>query len=289
MLYASQVAAAIGCNRHKKINDAMDLMWERLAPESYYAALRRNGVESEAERIDKLLSTDERARVVLETSMLTCATSSDVATKYDSVARKIDSFDSLSENDRKLIDSAVKRNLYTNYGTASEHHALVKVRETLGINAHPDPGFYKDKIGEVAGGTVDVWIGGKIDAITEDRSLVIEIKNRIRRLFYKVPFYEIVQLQCYLHLLDVSRGAVVECLTTAPETSTINVVPVRRDRELWNETIVPKAIAFAATFVDLINSTTTQDDYLRSSKPAAFLQARMDAHRKKKATLTWSR
>lgn len=279
MLYASQVAAAIGCNRHKKPNDALDLMWERLAPETFYAALRRNGVASEAEKIDKILDTDERARLVFETSMLACATSSDVASKYDSVSKRIEHFESLSPEDRKLIDAAVKRNLYTNYGTASEHHALVKVRE-MGIAAHPDPAFYKDCIGDVASGTVEVWIGGKIDAITEDRSLVLEIKNRIRRLFYRVPFYEIVQVQCYLHLLNVSRGAVVECLTTSPDNSHINIVSVRRDRDLWNEVIVPKALAFAATFVDIINSTSVQDEYLSSPKRAAWLQARMNAHLK---------
>lgn len=282
MLYASQVAAAIGCNRHKKQDDAIDLMWERLAPESYYAALRRNGVESDAEKIDKLLSADERARVVVETSMLACATSSDVAMKYDSVSKKIGSFGDMTEEQRALVDSAVKRNLYTNYGTASEHHALVKVRETLGINAYPDAAFYKDKIGEIransGGPPIDVWIGGKIDAINEDRSLVIEIKNRIRRLFYKVPFYEIIQVQCYLHLLDVSRGAVVECLTTAPQNSSINIVPVKRDRDLWTETIVPKSLAFAATFVDIINSTAIQDAYMSSPKRAAFVQAKMSEY-----------
>lgn len=273
ILYASQIAAAIGCNRHKKPSDALEMMWERLAPESYYAALRRNSVESEAEKINKIITTDERARVVMETSMLSCETSSDVASQYDTVAKKINALDFLDEEDRKLFDATVKRNLFTNYGTASEHHALVKVRETLGINAHPDAAFYKEKLGDVNG--VEVWIGGKIDAITEDRSLVIEIKNRIRRLFYKVPFYEIVQVQCYLQLLNVSRGAIVECLTTAPDNSTINIVPVRRDRDLWTETVVPKALAFAATFVDIINNADFQDDYLKSTKRSLVVQTRM--------------
>jgi hypothetical protein len=88
--------------------------------------------------------------------------------------------------------------------------------------------------------------------------------------------------------LDVSRGAIVECLTTAPETSIINVDHQRRDRELWNETIVPQALAFTSTFVDLINSQAMQDEYFQARKPAAFLRARMDAHRKKNSTLTWS-
>ena len=272
IVYASQVAAAIGCNRHKKPSDALELMWERVDPESYHAALARNGVESEAACIDRIASDNDDARGILQRSMVQCASSTDVAARYDLASRSVSTLASLEDDDRRIVDAAIKRNLYTNYGTASEHHALVKVRETLGIDARPDPTFYKQRVGEVGG--TPIWIGGKIDAITDDR-IVIEIKNRIRRLFYKVPFYEVVQVQCYLALLDVPRGAVVECLTTAPGTSTINIVPVRRDRMLWNETIVPKVKAFVAVFLDLMEDVAFQDAYLSSPRRAAVVQARM--------------
>ena len=42
--------------------------------------------------------------------------------------------------------------------------------------------FFKKKIGEYK--DTNWYIGGKIDGITEDNTLV-EIKNRIYRLFYK--------------------------------------------------------------------------------------------------------
>lgn len=272
IVYASQVAAAIGCNRHKKPSDALELMWERVAPESFQAALRRNGVESETDRIDRIATASDDARGALQRSMQTCATSTDVAAEYDVASRFVSGMNDLPDNDRKLVDSAIKRNLFTNYGTASEYQALVKVRETLGIDARPDPTFYKLCVGTVRG--VPVWIGGKIDAITPD-NIVIEIKNRIRRLFYKVPFYEVVQVQCYLALLDVSRGAVVECITTAPGNSTINIVPVRRDRLLWTDTVVPKVKAFVHVFMDLLEDQAFQDEFLTSPRRAAVIQARV--------------
>jgi len=273
ILYASQIAACIGCNRHKKPAEAMESMWERMAPESYRQALLRTGSTTEADRIQALLENDAYIRDVIDESTLLCGTSHDVATRYDAASKVISKLD-MSSEDKKVIDATVKRNLYTNYGTASEHHALVKFRETLGINAVPDDTFYKMHIADVDG--VPLWIGGKIDAITEDRGLVIEIKNRIRRLFYKVPFYEIIQLQTYLHLLEVSRGAIVECLTM-PGDSVINIVPIRRDKDLWTETIVPKMKAFTRVFLHLLTDNDFQDAFLLSSKKAAMIQSRINA------------
>lgn len=273
ILYASQIAACIGCNRHKKPADAMESMWERMDPESYRDALRRTGCTTEADRVQKIIQDDAFIKHVIDQSTLACAHSHDVASKYDAASRVISNLD-LDTDDKKVIDATVKRNLYTNYGTASEHHALVKVREMLSINAKTDDTFYKAHIGDVDG--IALWVGGKIDAITEDRSLVIEIKNRIRRLFYKIPFYEIIQLQTYLQLLDVSRGAVVECLTTTGE-SMINIVPVRRDRGLWSDMMVPKMKAYTRVLTDLLTNIDFQDAFLLSPKKAAMIQTRMNA------------
>jgi hypothetical protein len=273
ILYASQIAACIGCNRHKKPAEAMESMWERMDPESYKDALRRTGCTTEADRIQEIIQDDAFVKHVVDQSTLACGNSNDVATKYDAASRVISGLD-LGDDDKKVIDATVKRNLYTNYGTASEHHALVKVRDMLSINAKTDDTFYKSHVGDVDG--IALWVGGKIDAITEDRSLVIEIKNRIRRLFYKIPFYEIIQLQTYLHLLDVSRGAVVECLTTAGD-SMINIVPIRRDRGLWNDMMVPKMKAYTKVLADLLTNVEFQDAFLLSSKKAAMIQARMNA------------
>lgn len=271
ILYASQIAACIGSNRHKKQAECLETMWERVAPESYRNALRRTGATTEAERVQGLQERDATIRGVIQESTIGCTHSQDVASKYDSVSRLISQMD-LDPDDRKVVDATVKRNLYTNYGTAFEHHALGKVRETLGINARVDDTFYKMHVCDVD--NVPLWVGGKIDAITEDRTIVIEIKNRIRRLFYRIPFYEIIQLQTYLHLLDVSRGAVVECLTT-PGDTLINVVPVRRDKDLWNDVLVPKMQAFTRVFLHLLENAAFQDEFLASTKKNTLVQSKL--------------
>ena len=49
----------------------------------------------------------------------------------------------------------------------------------------------------------NIWsLGGRIDGINEEKTL-IEIKNRVRRLFYKLRDYEKVQVFAYMYILGV--------------------------------------------------------------------------------------
>lgn len=260
-LFASQVAACIGYNKHKTPADAMESMWERMYPESYRAAIKRTGSITETERLESMVSSNSLIAKIIEDSTTPCGSSAQVSDAYNATAKLIKGLQ-VDPQSQEIIDSTVKRNLYTTYGTASEHVALDRMRESVLIDAKPDCAFYKKSVGTIDG--VTVFVGGKIDGITEDRSLVVEIKNRIRRLFYKVPFYEIVQLQCYLHLLNVDKGVIVECLNGSDESSAMNVVPVSRDLHLWNTILVPKMKDYVRNFVTLVTNTSFQDALLRA-------------------------
>jgi len=245
----------------------MENMWERTRPESYRAALIRNGCLTEAEQLDRIVTRHSALSSVLESSLQECHSSEDVARTYDTVSRQIRELGeslAISHDDQVIIDTVAKRNLYTTYGTSSEAEALRKMDSMLGVRAVPDDMFYKMNVGQVDG--VDIFVGGKIDAITPDRRLVVEIKNRIRRLFYKVPFYEVIQLQTYLQLLSVDRGVIVECLNvTSPLAASMNILPVQRDKTLWTGTIVPRMKDYTKVFIELVTSPSFQDEFLKAS------------------------
>jgi hypothetical protein len=106
ILYASQIAACIGCNRHKKPAEAMEAMWERMAPDSYRDALRRTGCTTELDRLQELIRNDEVVKRVLDDSSVVCDHSQDVAAKYDSASRAIAKFD-MAPDDIRAIDATV--------------------------------------------------------------------------------------------------------------------------------------------------------------------------------------
>lgn len=281
-VYASQVAVCIGANRHKKANEALEAMWQRLAPHSFFDALRRNGVKTQDDLANELIRKSDLVRQLVDRSMRACESSAQVAASYESAARELQAAGAagaLRTADVRLADDVVKRNLYTAYGNAQEHRTLRYVRDTLGIDCRPDPTFYKKQCGVTAGG-VPWFVGGKIDAITTDRSTVIEIKSRVNRLFHRVPFYETVQVQTYLELLGVEQGALVECLSAAAaaaaataaaaadadEGPQVNMVCFTRDRDLWTREIVPKLQGFVDFLESLLGDRALQDRYLQSPK-----------------------
>jgi hypothetical protein len=261
ILYASQVAACIGYNKHKTPAEAMESMWERMYPDSYRQAMQRTGLITEAQKLESMVSANPLIAKIIGDSTTPCDSSAHVSVTYDATSKLIQGLH-VDADSREIIDSTVKRNLYTTYGTLSEHHALAKIREDVLIDAKPDDVFYKKQVATVDG--IVIYVGGKIDGITEDRSLVVEIKNRIRRLFYKVPFYEIIQLQCYLHLLNVRKGVIVECLNASDLSTTMNVVPISRDTHLWENVLIPKMKDFVVQFVSLTTDTTLQDAFLKA-------------------------
>lgn len=51
-----------------------------------------------------------------------------------------------------------------------------------------------------------IFIGGKIDGFNNEDGSVIEIKNRVNKLFYNLRNYEKVQIMCYLHLFNSKKA-----------------------------------------------------------------------------------
>lgn len=258
----------IGSNRHKKVSDAMMLMWQRISPGGFRDALRRNGLQTEEDQLSSLVESSGEARALVDKSMTAAATSTEVAACYTCALNELEQ-SSLGDQERQLVDAALKKNLYTAYGTRAETDTLQYIQEVLHIPCHADPTFYKKGMGEVDG--IPWYVGGKIDALSDDRALLIEIKNRVNRLFYRAPAYEAVQVQTYLELLDVQQGALVECLKGESGAVQTNVVPIARDKAFWAHEVVPKLRRFVSFLVRLLGDDTLQDTFLNSKRPSAMV------------------
>ena len=281
-IYASQVAACVGLNRYKPVGDAVQQVWQRLDYSGFKDALDRNKLQTEEERTQRILGdrTHLKACVEVATAAAPARTSAQAARQYADATRVLDS-ECLPAEDGKLIDEVLRRATYASYGSAQESAALGYVRDTLGIPCREDPTFYKRMIG-ACHGDWPWYIGGRVDALAEDRTLLIEIKNRVNRLFHRLPVYENVQVQTYLHLLDMERGLLVECLKTPdaqPDRGpamTANAIPVARDRELW-DVIAPRLQVFVDFVTDLLHDKALQDKFLSSKKKSAMVATRWKA------------
>lgn len=268
-VYASQVAACIGKNKHKRPHEAMLGMWQRIAPVSFKEALRRNNVQTEEDIMDDLVQSKQEVRALVDRSLVTGASNSIRASSgYLGAVSQLQEC-RIGEQEKQLVDAVLKKNWYTAYGSRVEKEMLRHIRDVMCISCHADPTFYKARVGEVDG--VPWFVGGKIDAISNDGHLVIEIKNRVNRLFHRVPIYEQVQVQTYLELLDVHQGLLVECFKGDSGNVQTDCIAIARSKRFWNEEVISKLTPFVTFLIALLKDPAKQDAFLQSKHPSAMI------------------
>jgi hypothetical protein len=218
----------------------------------------------------RLVDSNEEIRGLVARSMHAAGSSTEVAQRYQEAREDLGAIRGLGEDNRELVNAALRKNLYTSYGNRAEHEMLGHIREVMQIPCHADPTTYKKHMGDIDG--TPWYIGGQIDALADDGSAVIEIKNRVNHLFGRVPVYERLQVQTYLELLDLDRGLVVECLKEGHVVRT-GVMCVPRDRDEWGATVVPVLREFVAFVLRLVGDPALQDEFLTSKRRNALMSA----------------
>ena len=127
----------------------------------------------------------------------------------------------------------------------------------------------------------EVLIGGKVDGIAtcQGEDILVEVKNRMKRLFAEAPMYEKVQTQALLEILGLERGELVQCLRgSASEELQMQVLPFSKDKVMWKEQLEPKILHFCLLFDSFLDN----GDMMRS-----FLACKTDERAKEKLVLDW--
>lgn len=263
-VHASAIAGLIGRHTYCKRYESFEKLWERIDPSSYREAYVRNAQITPQEKIDTLM-----ARVAPEIPNLITRPAHTAA----SLATIIKNNPEVASEDINDVMHEVQSRVYTQYGIQRESSTLetVRVITKLDLVAGNDV-YHKCRIGVLDDGT-EIYLGGKIDAITRDGTVVIEIKNRINRLFFSVPHYERIQVQAYLSLFPkASHALLVESLNgPAPE---INIMRVDRDDTYWTQ-VCQETCATLDLVMRMCTDRSLQDAYLNTKQRSAFLRRRL--------------
>ena len=117
-VYASQAAACIGENRHKKLCDAAEAFWERADSASYRAALARNGIYTDEEILSRVGHAHPEVSDMLRAAAKSADSSTEVAEKYASLATRFQDFadeNKIEDDVRRVVDDAHRKTTYTTY------------------------------------------------------------------------------------------------------------------------------------------------------------------------------
>lgn len=109
----------------------------------------------------------------------------------------------------------------------------------------------------VGGGRPPFLLCGRLDGVVEGTGEVVELKNRMTRMYPAVAAYEAIQVQTYLHIVDRP-----DALHVQHRAGEILVTPIRRDRTLWDAEIQPALEWLAAVLEPLLRDPEAQDRML---------------------------
>ena len=102
-------------------------------------------------------------------------------------------------------------------------------------------------------------IVGKYDGITTDNELV-EAKMRQKCLFKKLRDYENVQIQLYMHALNITKAYLVESYTNKKNKNEIYVNETNYDADYVRDVIISRVYKF----IDFFDVFMANDDYRES-------------------------
>ena len=145
----------------------------------------------------------------------------------------------------------------TNFGIRNENKSIHIYTQLTGIPVLQLKDFVKKMI--IKSNDYNWYIGGKIDGILQDRT-IIEVKNRVHKLFNKIKDYEKVQTYCYMFILDSKRSQLVETYMNGmvPET---DILDVEYNNDYW-EFVVNRILVFIDYFNKFMESSDMKEQLL---------------------------
>ena len=127
-----------------------------------------------------------------------------------------------------------KKYMICTFGKTNEHVVLDRYLEVSGVSKvnSSDKYFMTVKIFESE--YFDVILTGTPDCITTDNRIV-EIKNRVHTFSKHIKECDMVQLQLYLNMYNLTRGTLVEGMIYSESDIRINTFEVEKDAELFEQ------------------------------------------------------
>jgi len=283
--FASKVASIINENPYESVRTALLKRWENYDPfnmKGYYFRKEKKEKETETENAEKSkVKMDERPIVfqekILETleakynlpiqeEIRACGSKRSIealACAKDNIVKKIKETVTDASDQQRLIQVASSL-ANTSYGTENESAVYKLYKEKTNI------AFYKQEVVRRAprrciylsdrDDLQSIHLCGYADGVNVENGLLLEIKNRRKRLFHRVPEYEKIQVMCLLYINQLTKCHFVECVR-GNETDNYKVHFIDYDEE-YMQNIIAKLVRFHLFFSRFCQNDDIIDEVL---------------------------
>jgi hypothetical protein len=247
-LHASDLAAFAGRHKYRPKEECLLQYLKTISPAAYARQGRVLREERGQALLEKVMVEVPSIAACIQDASAVCtdaaSTNSDARAAAD---RTLDSLDStvavglnLGKEDQELLKERCQSKIYTEFGTHKEAYVADVVREqNKGMKLHKDDVYRKRFLFDFccayddAPFKVRVFVGGKCDGVLADHGVgptkIVEIKNRMKRLFNGVPEYERIQVLAYLFIHGLRDGVLIENYNGQTKHHAVEF-----DEEFWN-------------------------------------------------------
>jgi hypothetical protein len=247
----SEIPSIIGVNPYSDIKPIILRFWQKANPKDYskyiLSLVEKQVIENPLIKNEDIIKHHiEKYNIDIETDLKSCKTSGttyELKEKKNNIIKKIEDNKNILPNDKKIIKDTIKNITQTGYGNHHENYAI-EIYSNIYKQKVLDQQKYIKKI-IAQSDIIDWYITGKIDGIRED-GILVEVKNRVNKLFLTLRPYENIQVQTYLHLFKFKTGHLVEFIKLNNEQQ-INVIEVEYKSDEW-KTIKHKLQSFIEFF-----------------------------------------
>jgi len=250
-LYSSNLATFIGKNPHIPASRIFNSLYEK-----YYKIGKTVG---DSEKIEKIGEKIENKKLLSDIDTICNNNKSpDMMQKDREVLIKtLENATNLAEEDKKEVRKIVEGYTNKRFGTIREINALDFYREKYNVEVITKIDQRSKKILTIDGN--ELWIISRLDGMKMDGT-VIEIKNRIYKLFDEVREYEWLQVQAYLNVYGLPKAELVEFLQNSGGTMKIN--EVERDDTYWGEVLLKILGDYFRVFLMICQSESKIKKYM---------------------------
>ena len=251
IIHASELAACIGLNKYRPVAEAAVTVYKRMDPEGYYAALARN---RQVPKEDVTQRIQHNVEVVDAVAKAINAPADELQGKLDDVVSCIPPDDDGTPEDKADLVSEIRSLVHTERGRIKEKASLDRTEITMKRPIlQRNSRYFKTRIPY---GSKELQLGGRVDGITEDGCL-IEVKNRMYRVFSTIPVYEQVQIHAYMVLTCINSCQFVQSFKDQETTESVSF-----DHTFWDD-VVTRLQSFAVQMDELISDETKQDALIK--------------------------
>ena len=246
---ASDIAAIINRNPFKKPAIVFDDMWLKYSPKTFVGQTKDQIAATAA------ANCDPAEKVMLAAAVTYVAKdAADAVNQFSKAEKKIEASTTLSTVDKAIVIDQIKSQIFTSHGIRSESKTADLVEEREGIVLNTDEKFYNLPL-SVIDNTM-YRISGKVDRLEQvgDEVVLVEIKNRMKKLFSQLPDYEYIQVQIYFQIvpLNIQRAKLIQQYGDTTSTSM-----VERDDDVWQNEILPPLLQFCADLHKAMNQKSS--------------------------------